>query len=128
MSRFRLKKSTKNALMGVFAVLLLISCPGILLLAADVACSANIEEWLPIYPGAEMVSVQYDYFRARALGTTTMQLTSTEEAETIRQFYRDIVIRMAEAQNTRGLASTHWQVEEGEDSSTIYLYSECGSA
>ncbi len=127
--RFKLKKSTRSAIMGVFAVLLLISCPGILILGVDLACSAAVEEWLPMYPNAEVVSTNFDFFRARAFGTTTMTLSSPDDMETVRQFYRNFIIRMAEDRIQRGLASTSWQFAEGDDNTTlIYLYSECGSA
>lgn len=126
--RFKLKKSTKSKLMGVFAVLfLIIGCPGVIILAGDVACNQSIEEWLPIYPNSELVSLQYDFIRPRAIGTTSATYRTPDDAETVRQFYRDNNISIMNRGGGRGLASTQSSVEATEDGSLIFMYSECGT-
>ena len=58
---------------------------------------------MPLYPNGETVDVQYDMFRPRAWGTTTWIMTTTDDVETVKQFYRDT--RLFTLRNkTRGLA------------------------
>jgi hypothetical protein len=112
----------------VFALVLIFACPAILIGGADIACSALIEQWLPMYPDAEVVSAEYNFIRARASGRTMMTLSTPDEAETVRQFYRDNIIKLMNEEAPRGNASTDWKVEENTegDGSLIYLASVCG--
>jgi hypothetical protein len=112
----------------VFALLLIFACPAILIGGADISCGGLIDQWLPMYPGAEVVSVEYNFIRARASGRTMMTLSTPEEAETVRQFYRDNIIKLMEDQTPRGNASTSWEVEENTEGegSLIHLFSVCG--
>jgi hypothetical protein len=110
---------------GLILLGLAFACIATLLFAADSVCHANIEQWTPYYPGAEVVSIEYDFIRARAIGTTTVVLTVEEDAETVRQFYRDTTINLMRAEQTRGLAATSWDVQSNGTDSVITLYSEC---
>jgi hypothetical protein len=113
---------------GLILLLLSFACIGTLLLGADQICRSNIERWTPYYPGATVVSIEYDFIRARAIGITTVILTTSAAEETVRQFYRDTTIGLMQAEEPRGLASTSWDVQTNPDGSgsTIILYSECG--
>lgn len=103
-------------------------CVGSVLVWADFQCSSDIEAWLPLYPNAETVSVENDLFRPRATGTTLWIQESTDDIETIKQFYRDHVLEVLDSKRGRGLASTDWQVEPNSESNTnrIILFSSCG--
>ena len=58
---------------------------------------------MPLYPDGETVDVQYDFIRPRAWGTTTWIMTTADDVETVKQFYRDT--RLYTLKNkTRGIA------------------------
>jgi hypothetical protein len=114
-----------------WAVLLLglaFACIAMLLISVDYVCNSNIEQWAPYYPDATVISVEHDFIRARGIGTSRVTLASADDAETVRQFYRDNTLALMQTEQTRGLASTHWNVEENPEGSgsIITLYSECG--
>ncbi len=77
----------------------------VILLLADIKCAYDIENWwAPLYPNGETAHVEYDLFRARALGETYLYMTSTDDVETAKQFYRDTRLATLNAGKTRGLA------------------------
>ena len=102
---------------------------GAILLAADLRCRADIEAYAPLYPNAEAVEAIYDMFRPRALGRTTFVMESPDDIEMVKQFYRDNILAVLDAERTRGLASTDWRVQPLEDGpgSRIILISACGT-
>jgi len=113
----------------IILFLVSIGCIGSIVIAADLQCRADIEAWVPLYPNGETASVEYDFVRPRAMGTTRWIQTSTDDIETIKQFYRDLVVNNMNAGVTRGLASTDWRVEPDEDDQSvnrIVLFSSCG--
>lgn len=102
---------------------------GILLLA-DIKCAYDIENWwAPLYPNGETVHVEYDLFRARALGLTKWIMESPDDVETVKQFYRDKRLATLNAGKTRGLAWSESFVSPLEDGqgSRIILSSACGT-
>ncbi len=111
------------AIMLVFAVI----CLALLLAAADQVCRMNIDQWSPLYPGAELVRLDYDFVRPRAMGTTRAVYFSPDDNETVRGFYRENTLALLQAEQSRGLAFTAWDTEPQPDGGTlITLYSECG--
>jgi hypothetical protein len=111
---------------GLILLLLAFACIATLVFAGDSICHSDIEQWIPYYPNATVVSTEYDFIRARGIGTTTVTLMSDDDEETVRQFYRDTILALLDAEETRGLASTSWDVLFDGESSIITLYSECG--
>ena len=109
-------------------LLMAFACIATLLFTADRVCNADIELWIPFYPQATVVSSEHDFIRARAMGTTTIILATSDDEETVRQFYRDTTLALLDAEETRGLTSTSWDVQPNPDGtgSLITLYSECG--
>ena len=107
----------------------MLGCFATLVLVVDEVCRLNIEQRIPYYPDARVVSVDYDFIRLRALGVSRVVLSSPEDPETVRQFYRDNTIRLMQAEESRGLAGTDWNVQPDEDGggSIIILSSVCGS-
>ena len=120
-----------TSILRVAAVLLLASftCIGSIILVADLQCSADIEGWAPLYPNAEAVKVNYDLFRPRALGQTTLVMESPDDVETVKQFYRDNILEVLDAERSRGLAWADWRVQPLETGagSRIILISACGT-
>ena len=77
---------------------------GLILVIGDVKCAYDVEDWwMPLYPDGETVDVQYDFIRPRAWGNTTWSMTTADDVETVKQFYRDT--RLFTLNNkTRGIA------------------------
>ena len=75
-----------------------------IIVIGDLKCAYDVEDWwMPLYPNGETVDVQYDFIRPRAWGTTTWSMTTTDDVETVKQFYRDT--RLYTLKNkTRGIA------------------------
>ena len=76
-----------------------------IILIGDIKCAYDIENWwAPLYPNGETVMVDYDLFRPRALGETRWYMDSTDDVETVKQFYRDTRLATLKAEKTRGIA------------------------
>lgn len=77
----------------------------VIVLLADFKCAYDIENWwAPLYPNGETVRVEYDLFRPRALGETYLYMTSTDDFESVQQYYRDTRLATLRDGKTRGLA------------------------
>lgn len=102
----------------------------VIVLLADIKCAYDIENWwAPLYPNGETVEVEYDLFRARALGVTKWIMESPDDVETVKQFYRDTRLATLNEGKTRGLAWSESFVTPLEDGqgSRIVLTSACGT-
>ena len=102
----------------------------LIVLVADIKCAYDIENWWsPLYPNGETVEVSYDLFRPRALGTTSWVMTTSDDVETVKQFYRDTRLATLRAEKSRGLAWSESYVQPLEDGegSRIVLASACGT-
>lgn len=116
----------KTALILTGSALLFIAA---IILIADIKCGYDIENWwAPPYPNGETVKIEYDLFRARALGETYWYMESSDDVETVKQFYRDTRIATLKAGTTRGIANAESIVHplENGNGSQIVLYSTCG--
>lgn len=104
-----------------------VACIGSMLVGGDIMCRNSVEKWAPYYPNAEEVSVDYNYVRPRAIGTTYVTLLSPDDEETVRQFYRDNMIANLNEEAAQGLAVTSYQIEPNPDGegTIIRLYSRC---
>ena len=102
---------------------------GGIILLADIKCHYDIENWwAQPYPNAETVSIEYDLFRARALGETRWLLRTDDDEETVRKWYQELTLQILEEGRTRGLAWADRSVQAQEDGSTmILLFSACGT-
>ena len=101
-----------------------------IILLADIKCGYDIENWwAPLYPNGETVSVEYDLFRPRALGVTKWIMESTDDVETVKQFYREKRLETLDAGKTRGLAWSESFVQplENGPGSRIIISSACGT-
>ena len=77
----------------------------VIILLADIKCAYDIENWwAPLYPNGETVRTEYDLFRPRALGETYLFMTSTDDFETVQQYYRDKRLATLNEGKSRGLA------------------------
>jgi len=77
----------KTSLIMIGSALIFIAA---IVLIGDLKCAYDVENWwMPLYPNGETVDVEYDFLRPRAWGTTTWIMTTTDDVETVKQFYRD---------------------------------------
>ena len=102
---------------------------GGIILLADIKCHYDIENWwAQPYPGAETVSIEYDLFRARALGETRWILRTEDDEETVRKWYQDLTLQVLEEGRSRGLAWADRRVQALDGGgSQIVLFSACGT-
>lgn len=102
----------KTTLILVGAAIIFIAA---IILIGDFKCAYDVEDWwMPLYPKGETVDVQYDLFRPRAWGTTTWIMTTTDDVDTVKQFYRDR--RLFTLKNkTKGIAAGDSRVLTLED-------------
>ncbi|MCY4537623.1 MAG: hypothetical protein OXE52_05255 [Chloroflexi bacterium] len=117
----------KTTIMMVGAAVTFIAA---IILIADIKCSYDIENWwAPLYPNGETVSVEYDLFRPRALGMTTWILETSDDVETVKQFYRDKRLEVLKAEKSRGIAWSDSFVQplENGPGSRIIISSACGT-
>ncbi len=59
----------------------------------DEACIRVTRAWLPAYrayPGAQEISLEYDFVRAFGMGRTTLTLDLPDTFETVRRWYIDL--------------------------------------
>ncbi len=94
--------------------------------AIDLKCSADIERWAPRYPNATVVSETRNSV-GRAVGATTIVLSSPDDAATVRRWYYALQYTLEQDQTPRGLATTDYKVLPNSNGggSLIDLYSEC---
>ncbi len=109
-------------LLGIFA------CMALFLFAIDEVCRTNIATRQPLYPDAEVVSSTHSLLRPRAMGITRMTLSTPDEEESVRQWFRDLTLDLLRRGEFRGIASVEYRVRSASEGAgtLIDLYSECG--
>jgi len=125
----RLLLSLMLIIFGIFVFIVLLTA------GIDLRCSADIDFWTPIYPGAEHVRTdQRGCVRRRAWGITERVCCTSDEPVLVRTWYRDYRRGIPEDMATRdsdvaarGLADTSYRIADDPDSdgTLIYFYSEC---
>jgi len=104
-----------------------------IILLADVKCAYDIENWWARpYPGARTIDIQYDLFRARALGETRWIMESDDDEQTVREYYQELTLEILNSGQTRGLAWADRSIEaiekpDGSTATRIVLFSACGT-
>jgi hypothetical protein len=111
----------------VLFLLLVFGCPGSFAIGVDFACHASITTWLPVYPDAEVISVDYNFIRPFGLGSTLMVLRSSDDPETITAFYRQNIEDLINKGTPRGMGTTDFfaQPHPEHEGSLITLFSRC---
>jgi hypothetical protein len=126
----------RQTIFSILVILLAIMmCSMISVLTIDQLCHSEIERTLPLYPNAQMVSQQNDFFRPRAMGRTYVVMATTDLAPNVSQWYRDNRLKLAtHGQDNSGrnlspnsLATVSYRVAEDNvtGQTLIYLVSEC---
>ena len=99
----------------------------VLFLGSDQLCRYDIQRRLPPYPGAEIVSSEHDFLRPQALGETSIVLTTPDNPETVREWYRQLNLTLLEQNRLRGLAAIDRRFEADATGGTTIIYNtSCG--
>lgn len=111
----------------VLLLLLVFGCPGSMAIVADIACYQSIDTWMPLYPGAETVSADFNFIRPRGLGSTLIVMRTSDDPETVEAFYRQNVDALVNKGTPRGMGTTDFFAQENpeREGSLITLYSRC---
>ncbi|MBZ0304177.1 MAG: hypothetical protein K8J31_30860 [Anaerolineae bacterium] len=120
----RLRRWIRNI---VLFLLLVFGCPGSMAVVGDIACNISINTWLPVYPDAQVISVEHNFIRPRGLGATLMVLRTPDDPETVNTFYRQNIQDLVDRGAPRGMGSTDWSAREDpdEEGTLLALYSRC---
>lgn len=108
-------------------------CMVSLIVGIDTACNINIDRWMPVYPGAEEVSTQYDFLRPRGMGNTFIIFQTSDDVATVRRWYADYQHQMmresGDRSNIHGFARTNFQITENPErtATLIYHMSDCAT-
>ena len=100
----------------------------VMIVGTDQLCYSDTVSRQPLYPGAEIVDVEYTFLRARGFGTTRMTLWTPDDFDTVNEWKREQNLELLRAEKFRGLASTGWDVQPDPDSngSLLMYFSSCG--
>ena len=119
--------------MGCFTLLLIVMgvivCSATLTFVFDSKCASDIQTWMPPYPGAEVLELDYDFFRPFAMGETEAVLRTVDDARTVRNWYVTHQRELDEADVDRGIATMNYSLRDDDEKggTYIYLYTECAS-
>ena len=116
----------RTVLTMVLGAIILIA---LIVLLFDQVCYMDITDRQAMYPGARIVSEEYDLIRPRAMGMTTLVLQTDEDEETLRQWLRERNLELLRANRFRGLAALNWgvhPVREGVPEGRLVYISSCG--
>ncbi|GAB1420938.1 hypothetical protein MASR2M15_10660 [Anaerolineales bacterium] len=104
-----------------------ILCSIVTSLTIDYACNSEIERWLPIYPGAELIQNQNDFLRPRAMGYTYQTYQTEDETQVVRDWYRETMRQVGRDSSSRAISSTRYRILENPDGpgTWIKMSSEC---
>jgi|GEM_PF-1356458 len=126
----------RQTIFSILVILLAIMlCSIVSVLTIDELCHSEIERTLPLYPNAELVSQQNEFFRPRAMGRTYVVMATTDLVADVSQWYRSHRLKLArQGQDAsgrnltpNGLATVSYRVSEDNvtGQTLIYLVSEC---
>jgi hypothetical protein len=128
-----LRKTLTGCLMIIIGIFI---CSVVSVAGIDVMCHNDIEHKLPFYPQAEIISQESGFFRPRAMGVSTVLLTSSDSAQDVRKWYSDYRLELEKQSYDErtgrrvapgGLATVSFSVEENPDTgkTLITLMSDC---
>jgi hypothetical protein len=123
------KRNKRSPLIGcvilpIVAVLLVAA----LVVGSDQYCRYEINQRLPIYPSATLVSQEFNGLRVRATGASQMVYTTPDDVEKVKAFYRELNLERVQREGPQGIATINFFVEpnpQGEGSVISYA-TECG--
>jgi hypothetical protein len=123
------KRNKRSPLVGcvvvpIVTVLFIVA----LVVGSDQYCRYEINQRLPIYPSATLVSQEFNGLRARATGSSQMVFSTPDSPEMVKEFYRNLNLERVKKEGPQGIATVNFFVEpnpQGEGSIISYA-TECG--
>lgn len=104
-------------------------CLGGLLVGLNAQCRAEIDAWLPVYPGATLVEKRYNFLLANAMGITHNDYLVSAPEPLVRAWYRRVTRMTDETRRLIGMATVRWQAERRPTGEThILLWAECANS
>lgn len=123
------QRQKRSPLMGCLVVTLVtVLFVVALVFGSDQYCRYEINQRLPIYPEATLLSQEFNGLRVRATGASQMVVSTPDSPETVQEWYRQFNLERVKREGPQGLASVNYVLEpnpEGEGT-LIYYNSECG--
>jgi hypothetical protein len=123
------KRSKRSPLVGcivvpVVVVLFVIA----LVFGSDQYCRYEINQRLPVYPGATLLSQEFNGMRVRATGASQMVVSTPDDPETVQAWYRELNLERVKKEGPPGIATVNFFVEPNpqEQGSLITYATECG--
>ncbi len=105
---------------GIVATLLIFA-------GADSLCRFDISRRLPYYPNAQLIKSETDSFRLRALGRSEMVFETSDDEQTVAEWYRNLNLEQIDKGLLRGLADIQRYFESDEKGKMlIYYRTSCG--
>jgi hypothetical protein len=128
-----LRKTIVGSLLIMFGIFI---CSAVSVAGIDVVCRNDIERKLPLYPQGVVVSEEAGFFRPRAMGMSTIVMTTDDAVNDVRDWYADYRLelekqaydeRTGRRMSAQGLANVSFSVQEDDETgqTLIYLMSEC---
>ncbi len=99
-----------------------------LVFGSDQYCRYEINRRLPIYPGATLLSQEFNGLRTRATGASQMVFSTPDSEATVREFYRQLNLARVKEEGPQGLATVGFNIQadpQGEGAIISYA-TECG--
>lgn len=128
-----LRKTIVGSLLIIVGILL---CSVVSVAGIDVLCHNDIQHKLPLYPQGVVVAEENGFFRPRAMGISTVVMTTSDSVKDVRKWYSDYRLelersaydeRSGSRKVPQGLATVSFSVDEDAETgqTVIYLMSEC---
>jgi hypothetical protein len=123
------KRNKRSPLVGfILLPVVVVLFIAALVFGSDQYCRYEINQRLPIYPGATLVSQEFNGLRVRATGSSQMVYTTPDDAEKVREFYRELNLERVQREGPTGIATVNFFVEPNSqaEGSVIAYATECG--
>jgi hypothetical protein len=123
------KRNRRSPLVGCITIpVIVVVFIAALVFGSDQYCRYEINQRLPVYPGATLMSQEFNGLRVRATGSSQMVYSTPDSVETVKEFYRQLNLERAKEEGPQGIATVNFLVEsdpQGEGSVISYA-TECG--
>jgi len=120
--------ASRRTLLGCLLIVVgLVACSGVTGFTLDRLCLNSLTNRLPIYPNAEIRVRRHNMFTEFGMGTTYMELYSSDDSQTVTGWYgrttgdyrRDVIIEGKDPAS--GFARAQWSVVRAEDGTGSFI-------
>ena len=107
------------------------ACIIFLYIAVNQSCMNAAADWLPTYPGAEVVSEEYTWLKPFGIGDTTRIIYTTDGRQDVLGWYaeNDNMLEDEGYKRASGFANLYWRLSSASEGGTnVRLISQCAPA